>query len=77
MERSESGQGRVKERCDAKKEGAAWDSWSAASGELLVGGARRADSVAMLAVVCACWVLKISSSNLSRKSRYPKRCREI
>lgn len=44
-ERRERGQGRVKERCEAKKEGAAWDSWRAASGELLVGGARRADSV--------------------------------
>lgn len=50
-ERRESGQGSVKERCDAKKEGAAWDSWSAASGELFVGGERRADSVAILAGV--------------------------
>jgi len=49
---SDSGQGRVKERCDAKKEGAAWDSWSAASGELLVGGARSADSVAMVSSMC-------------------------
>lgn len=55
MERSESGQGRLRDACEAKNVGAAWERWSASSGELLVGGGRRSEAM------IACSVKIVSS----------------